>query len=188
MLLNLLSLARRIKALEENGGGGSTGSAKRSDIASEFSTETSYTAGTYVYYEGTLYIFNVDHTAGEWDATDVAEANVTDEVTSNKAAIDALEASVGQKAYGTAVDIHTATSASPFVCPSDGVVNIQSGYASANYTALFKDGWVGFMAVAKGNENAANGAMTVPVLKGDVLYVQYSGEPVANYYPYVAVA
>lgn len=94
MLLNLLSLARRIKALEENGGGGSTDSAKRSDIASEFSTETSYTAGTYVYYEGTLYIFNVDHAAGEWDATDVAEANVTDEVTSNKAAIDALEETV----------------------------------------------------------------------------------------------
>lgn len=95
MLLNLLSLARRIKALEENGGGGgSTDSAKRSDIASEFSTETSYTAGTYVYYEGVLYIFNTDHAAGEWDATDVAVANVTDEVTSNKAAIDTLEASI----------------------------------------------------------------------------------------------
>lgn len=71
--------------------GGSSDSAKRSDIATEFSATTSYTAGCYVYHEGKLYIFNVDHAAGAWDPTDVALANVTDEITSNKAAIDALE-------------------------------------------------------------------------------------------------
>lgn len=91
--LNPYDMEARINDLE-NGGGGTGDGAKRSDIASDFSVETSYTAGTYVYYEGTLYIFNVDHAAGEWDATDVAEANVTDEVTSNKAAIDALETTV----------------------------------------------------------------------------------------------
>lgn len=93
--LNPYDMEARIHDLEENGGGGTSDEAKRSDIASEFSVETSYTAGTYVYYEDVLYIFNVDHAAGEWDATDVAEANVTDEVTSNKAAIDALEETVG---------------------------------------------------------------------------------------------
>lgn len=183
---NILDLNNRIDELEKNsGGGGSADSAKRSDIATEFSTETSYTAGNFVYYEGKLYQFNADHSAGAWDPTDVVEANVTDQVVSNKSDIAALESSISQKTYGAAVNIATATQADPFTCPSDGVVNIQSGYASTNYTALFKVGWTGFMAIAKGNESQANGAMTVPVLKGDQLYVQTSGsDPVANYYPY----
>ena len=109
--LNPYDMESRIHDLEENGGGGggSTDSAKRSDIASEFSVETSYTAGTYVYYEDTLYIFNVDHSAGEWDATDVAVANVTDEITSNKAAIDALDTAVSGKSTVTANPEGTAT-------------------------------------------------------------------------------
>ena len=74
----------------------------KADIATEFSTETSYTAGNYVYHEGTLYIFNVDHAAGAWDIADVAVANVTDEVTSNKAAIDALDTAVSGKSTVTA--------------------------------------------------------------------------------------
>lgn len=76
---------------DKSGGGGSSDSAKRSDIATEFKTTTSYTAGCYVYHNDKLYIFNVDHAAGAWDPSDVSEANVTDEVTSNKAAIDALD-------------------------------------------------------------------------------------------------
>lgn len=74
----------------------------KADIATEFSTETSYTAGNYVYHEGTLYIFNVDHAAGDWDIADVAVANVTDEVTSNKAAIDALDTALSDKSTVTA--------------------------------------------------------------------------------------
>lgn len=102
--LNPYDMEARIHSLEENSGGGgeTTDAAKRSDIATEFSAETSYTAGNYVYYEGKLYIFNVDHAAGEWDATDVAEANVTDEVTSNKAAIDQLDTAVSGKSTVTA--------------------------------------------------------------------------------------
>lgn len=90
---NILDLNNRIDELEKNSGGGSADSAKRSDIATEFSTETSYTAGNFVYYEGKLYQFNADHSAGAWDPTDVAEANVTDQIFSNKSAIDGLSAS-----------------------------------------------------------------------------------------------
>jgi hypothetical protein len=91
---NILDLNNRIDELEKNsGGGGSADSAKRSDIATEFSTETSYTAGNFVYYEGKLYQFNADHSAGAWDPTDVVEANVTDQIVSNKSAIDGLTAS-----------------------------------------------------------------------------------------------
>lgn len=91
---NILDLNNRIDELEKNGGGGgSADSAKRSDIATEFSTETSYTAGNFVYYEGKLYQFNADHSAGTWDPTDVAEANVTDQIVSNASAIAGLTAS-----------------------------------------------------------------------------------------------
>lgn len=91
---NILDLNNRIDELEKNsGGGGSADSAKRSDIATEFSTETSYTAGNFVYYEGKLYQFNADHSAGAWDPTDVVEANVTDQVVSNASAIAGLTAS-----------------------------------------------------------------------------------------------
>lgn len=92
---NILDLNNRIDALEKNsGGGGSADSAKRSDIATEFSAETSYTAGNFVYYEGKLYQFNADHAAGTWDPTDVVEANVTDQVVSNASAIAGLTANV----------------------------------------------------------------------------------------------
>ena len=91
---NILDLNNRIDELEKNsGGGGSADSAKRSDIATEFSTETSYTAGNFVYYEGKLYQFNADHAAGAWDPTDVVEANVTDQIVSNASAIAGLTAS-----------------------------------------------------------------------------------------------
>lgn len=91
---NILDLNNRIDALEKNsGGGGSADSAKRSDIATEFSATTAYTAGCFVYYEGKLYQFNADHAAGAWDPTDVVEANVTDQVVFNASAIAGLTAS-----------------------------------------------------------------------------------------------
>lgn len=90
---NILDLNNRIDELEKNSGGGSADSAKRSDIATEFNTTTAYTAGCFVYHEEKLYQFNSDHSAGAWDPTDVVEANVTDQIVSNKAAIDGLTAS-----------------------------------------------------------------------------------------------
>lgn len=76
--------------------GGSADSAKRTDIATEFNTTTSYTAGCFVYHEGTLYQFNADHAAGAWDPTDVVAANVTNQVVSNKAYIDEVNEDLGE--------------------------------------------------------------------------------------------
>ena len=171
---NILDMNNRISALEKGGSGEST-AANKTDIAAEFNTTTTYTKGVMVYHEGKLYQFDEEHTAGDWIGTDAHETNVSDAI---------LESGGGQKTYGSAVNITSTAQSNPYTCPSDGVVNLQSGYASGNYTALFKVGWDGFMAIAKGNENQANGAITVPVLKGDQLYVQYSGTPTANYYPY----
>lgn len=39
-------------------------------IAPTFSASTNYTAGAYVYYNGTLYRFTADHAAGSWTGTD----------------------------------------------------------------------------------------------------------------------
>lgn len=91
---NILDLNNRVSALEKAVSGGDSNQANKADIATEFNTTTAYTAGCFVYHNGKLYIFNVDHAAGAWDASEVAEANVTDEVTSNKAAIDTLDTRV----------------------------------------------------------------------------------------------
>lgn len=77
--------------LKGNKTGSDLGITDHSDVATEFNEATAYTAGCYVYHEGMLYIFNVDHAVGAWDPSEVAESNVTDEVTSNKAAIVELE-------------------------------------------------------------------------------------------------
>lgn len=90
---NILDLNNRVSDLEKAVSGGDSAQANKKDIATEFSTTTAYTAGCFVYYGGKLYQFNTDHAAGAWDSTDVVEANVTDQVVSNAAAIAGLTAS-----------------------------------------------------------------------------------------------
>lgn len=87
---NTLDLNNRVTELENAVSGGDSNQANKADIATEFNTTTAYTAGCFVYYGGKLYQFNADHAAGAWDPTDVVVANVTDQVVSNKAAIDEL--------------------------------------------------------------------------------------------------
>jgi hypothetical protein len=131
---NILDLNNRIDELEKNsGGGGSADSAKRSDIATEFNTTTAYTAGCYVYHEGKLYQFNTDHAAGAWDPTDVVEANVTDQIVSNKAAIDGLTASdiaYGDDTVADALDdvkpmTATGTTLTELITAIDGLTDTQ---------------------------------------------------------------
>lgn len=49
-------------------------------IAPDFSAETAYTAGRYVWYSGTLYKFTADHPAGSWIGTDATTAVIGDEI------------------------------------------------------------------------------------------------------------
>lgn len=90
---NTLDLNNRVDKLEKAVSGGDSAQANKTDIATEFSATTNYTAGCFVYYGGKLYQFNADHSAGAWDPTDVVEANVTDQIVSNKSAIEGLTAS-----------------------------------------------------------------------------------------------
>jgi len=57
------------------------------NIANEFSTLTAYSVGDYVNYNGLLYRFNAAHPAGAWNASQVVEVKVGDEVTNLKSAI-----------------------------------------------------------------------------------------------------
>lgn len=54
-------------------------SALLGSIAHTFSASTAYTAGKYVWYNGELYRFNVNHPAGAWIGTDAARYTATDE-------------------------------------------------------------------------------------------------------------
>ena len=211
---NILDLNNRIDELEKNsGGGGSADSAKRSDIATEFSTETSYTAGNFVYHEGKLYQFNADHSAGAWDPTDVVEANVTDQIVSNASAIAGLTAS--DVAYDNTVSGLTATEAQGaidevagglsdvkdridantlgtpvpltyevnYTAPSDGYIVGVASSGSGNYVTL-NIGGVN-MARSYSGGTTLGGYACAFVKKGMVVFFSGSGasNATANFYP-----
>lgn len=52
--------------------------ANKEDIATEFSNLTNYSAGDLVYYDGALYEFQVDHTAGAWETSEVIQKDLSD--------------------------------------------------------------------------------------------------------------
>ena len=129
---NTLDLNNRVNALEKAVSGGDSAQANKSDIATEFSVTTNYTAGCFVYYGGKLYQFNADHSAGAWDPTDAVEANVTDQVVSNAAAIAGLTASdvaYDNTASGlTATDVQGAVDElrqADNIMMSDGVTSVE---------------------------------------------------------------
>ena len=56
----------------------------KTEIGSEFDTETDYTAGQYVWYENHLYKFIIAHSAGEWTGNDAVRVALGDELASFK--------------------------------------------------------------------------------------------------------
>ena len=57
------------------------------DIVQNFDTNKNYRAGDYVTHEGGVYVFNVNHSAGAWDSTEVTQTVLGNEVTNLKSAI-----------------------------------------------------------------------------------------------------
>lgn len=76
-----------IFALMGGGGGGGSSGVSATVIADAFSTSKAYTTGEYVTRENKLYVFTADHAAGAWDASDVSEVSVGEELTDVKSAI-----------------------------------------------------------------------------------------------------
>lgn len=57
------------------------------NVADDFSTSTAYTAGDCVIYNGNLYRFTTDHTAGAWNANQVEQVNLITVIDENGKAI-----------------------------------------------------------------------------------------------------
>ena len=66
-------------------------SALLASIAPTFSSSTAYTAGSYVWYSGTLYRFTADHAAGAWTGSDAAAAVIGADLASLKSALSIVE-------------------------------------------------------------------------------------------------
>ena len=60
-------------------------------IAPSFSTSTSYVVDDMVFYEGNLYTFTTAHSAGAWNANDVVQVTVGEELTDLKESVDTVE-------------------------------------------------------------------------------------------------
>lgn len=54
------------------------------NVANAFSTSVSYSAYDHVLYNGVLYMFTADHSAGAWTGTDVTQVKIGDELTDLK--------------------------------------------------------------------------------------------------------
>lgn len=62
-------------------------SALWASLAPAFSTSTNYTAGQYVTYNGALYRFTTDHSAGAWNSAQVTATNIGADVNDLKSAV-----------------------------------------------------------------------------------------------------
>jgi len=77
------------------GGGGGDEDITKGTMAPNFSAETAYTAGDYVWHSGKLYRFTADHAAGSWDGTDAEEAPLSAGIGDLKSEINDLQTEVG---------------------------------------------------------------------------------------------
>lgn len=86
-LKNTSGEAAAIAQLQEDVANLNGSKANRVDIATEFSDLTNYYAGDLVYYEGDLYEFQVDHTAGSWETSEVIQKDLSDIVNTLKSGL-----------------------------------------------------------------------------------------------------
>ena len=61
--------------------------ANKLDIATEFSELTNYNKDDLVYYEGELYEFQMNHTAGAWETSEVIQKDLSDIVSTLKSGL-----------------------------------------------------------------------------------------------------
>lgn len=86
-LKNTSGEAAAIAQLQEDVADLNDSKANKVDIATEFSDLTNYNAGDLVYYEGVLYEFQVDHTAGSWETSEVIQKDLSDIITTLKSGL-----------------------------------------------------------------------------------------------------
>lgn len=84
---DVTSLKTSVAGLTEDVGDLDSNKANKADIATEFSDLTNYYAGDLVYYEGALYEFQEDHTAGPWETSEVIQKDLSDIVNTLKSGL-----------------------------------------------------------------------------------------------------
>lgn len=82
LALKKYNVIERIEALEEGGGELPANVIVEDDVAYQFSTTTSYLAGSFVYKDNQLYRFDVDHAAGAWNSEEVTAVRISDSIIS----------------------------------------------------------------------------------------------------------
>lgn len=69
------------------------------NVEYEFSASTAYKKGEFCYYQGKLYIFTTDHSAGAWNADHVSQRTVGGETTQRIYADDGIGASFNHREF-----------------------------------------------------------------------------------------
>ena len=82
LALKKYNVIERLEALEEGGGELPANVIVEDDVAYQFSTTTSYLAGSFVYKDNQLYRFDVDHAAGDWNSEEVTAVRISDSIIS----------------------------------------------------------------------------------------------------------
>ena len=78
------------------------------DIAPAFSEETAYSEGDLVYYDGILYKFAADHTAGSWDPSEVTLTTVSaefNELKNTRTSVEAMAEAFRAPDYALSVTV-----------------------------------------------------------------------------------
>ena len=149
---------------------GNTGLAHTADIAPDFSTESAYSAGDYVYHNGTLYVFTSNHAAGAWSTSDTQAVNVGGEIATLMSGLTNL----------VKVDTKTVTTDdagdASFALPADGTILVS---VRPLRDADYYNSWWGAI-IGSRSANAGYGikaikddgtALTSQDIKFDVYYI-----------------
>lgn len=124
-LKNATGEAAAIAQLQEDVTNLNGSKANKVDIAPEFSDLTNYNAGDLVYNDDDLYEFQVDHTAGAWETSEVIQKDLSDIITTLKSGLTSVKTIQDQANYGSATDIRSASFSSPFVVSTDGYIRVK---------------------------------------------------------------
>lgn len=128
---SLDELLAKIEACEQATADAKTAANAVQDLIAEtFATNKAYSAGSYVYYNGSLYRFTSDHAAGAWTGTDATEVKLADDTTDLKNAIADLgyfDGSTVAWKNGTIDSATGATASSTTRIISDGFIFAKAG-------------------------------------------------------------
>ena len=96
-------------------------------VAAPFDTTVAYEIGNYVTYNGNLYRFATDHAAGDWDASEVSQVTVGQEITDLKSALNEFDNYYDRNPSGNLLNI--------------GEISLNSGLLSASGKQVSADGY-----------------------------------------------